>query len=94
MLYGNKVIALCTTKVSDIQTSRFISALNSKLVENSASLFVYSMSTELNWDDDIPPAASVYDVINYEITDAVVIMDQRIKSRVLAKKNNFQSQGI
>ena len=86
MLYGNKIVALCTTKVSDIQTSRFVSALNSKLVENSASLFVYSMSTELNWAEEIPPAASVYDAVNYSITDAVVIMDQRIKSRVLTKK--------
>lgn len=86
MLYGNKVIALCTTKVSDIQTSRFVSALNSRLVENSASLLVYSMNSELTWDERVPPETSVYDAVNYSITDAVIIMDQRIKSRVVTKK--------
>lgn len=87
MIYGNKIITLCTAKVSDIQVSRFVSALNDKLVNNSASLMVYSINTELYWDDDnISAEVAVYDIIKYGITDAVIIMDEKIKNRSVVEK--------
>lgn len=86
MLFGKKIIALCTARINDSLMGKFISVLNNKLNKNGFSLLVFSMNSELYWnEEDISTESSVYEIINYEITDAIVIMDERIKSRTIAE---------
>lgn len=86
VLNGRKIIALCTARINDAQLSKFISELNCRLIKSGASLFVYSIDSELYWnEDDISAEVSVYDLIDFDITDAVIIMDERIKSHTVSQ---------
>lgn len=86
MLFGKKIVALCTARINDSLMGKFISVLNRRLVKDGYTLMIYSMNSELYWNEDnISTESSVYELINYEVTDAVVIMDERIKSRTISK---------
>lgn len=86
MLFGKKIIALCTARINDSLMGKFISVLNNKLNQNGFKLLIFSMNSELYWNEEnISTEASVYEIINYDITDAIVIMDERIKSRTITE---------
>lgn len=86
MLFGKKIIALCTARINDCFMGKFISVLNSRLHENGYALLVYAMNAELYWnEEEISTESSIYELINHEVTDAVVIMDERIKSRTVSQ---------
>ena len=80
MIGGKKIIALCTYGILEPQVFRFISDLNEMLRKENGMLFVYAMNTEIgNGGDFYLAESAVYDLIPYDIVDAVVIMAERIK---------------
>lgn len=84
MLYGKKIIALCTSTINDVQVSRFVNELNAKLVKSDFALFVYNINMDVYWEEGVIPAeASVYDLINYDAVDMIVIMHEKIKSNTV-----------
>ena len=97
MIGGKKIIALCISRLHDTDNNRFIAILNEQLRSAGCSLFIYNITTDLYWNEDETRAeASVFDLIDYERTDAVVIMDEKIKSRNVSKKivRNSRAHGI
>lgn len=84
MIRDKKIVALCTSRIFDPQIQSFIEILNEELKLENAWLWIYAINSDIYWDEDTLPAeASVFDYIQYDHVDAVVIMDEKIKSRVL-----------
>ena len=85
MFCGKRIIALCTSRVYDDQVNEFIDALNGYIVQKGYRLFVYSINNDMYWEEqNINAGTAVYSLIDYDITDAVVIMDEKIKSRTVS----------
>ncbi|MBQ8928596.1 MAG: GGDEF domain-containing protein [Oscillospiraceae bacterium] len=82
MIGGRKVIALCMSRIHDMENSRFIAELNRRCAKAACSLFIYNINTDLYWDDSHPSAeTAVFDLIDCDRTDAIILMDEKIKSR-------------
>lgn len=87
MVSGRKIIALCTSRVFDTENHRFITHLNNALVKENCSLLIYHINADQYWvDDKIDASTAVFELIDYEKTDAVIWMDERIKSKRLSQK--------
>ncbi len=70
-----------------MENHRFVEELNNRLFRAGCSLWIYHINSDLYWDDTTPrPDASVFELIDYTRTDAVVIMDERIKSKPITGK--------
>lgn len=82
MINGKKAIALCIAKVNDGPSHDLIASLNEKLRAVDMNLFVYATVSDLYWNiPDETGEASVYDIIDYENTDAIIIYEDKIKNK-------------
>lgn len=82
MMFGKKVIALCLSRINDDVSHDYIMNLSKFFEERDWRLFVYATCTDLYWNTpEDRGEASVFSLINYDVTDAVIIMDEKIKSR-------------
>ena len=87
MLNGRKIVALCTSRLNDPENSRFVAELNEFLRTDQTSLFIYNINTDLYWnDDELRAEASVFSLIDFSVTDAVVIMHEKIKSEKVTQQ--------
>ena len=87
-MIGNiKIIAVCMCKVYDERNYRIIRALNNFAVENDYRLFVYHTCSDLYWKTlSEKGEQSVFDLIDYNITDAVVTFEEGVYAEnVMAK---------
>lgn len=85
MLHGKRIISLCMSRLHDVDNARFITQLNQLLAKENCSLWIYNINSDLYWDDGPYNAEStVYELIDYEHTDVVIVMDEKIKSRKVA----------
>ena len=84
MICGRKIIALCTSRVYDAGHHRFIRVLNDNLTKFNYRLFIYTLNTDLYWNEEANCAEKcVFDLIPYDRIDGVIIMDEKIKSRTI-----------
>ncbi|MBQ6675266.1 MAG: GGDEF domain-containing protein [Ruminococcus sp.] len=82
MLFGRKIIALCTSRVYDAGHHRFIRVLNDNLSKFNYRLFIYTLNTDLYWNEEESCAETkVYDLIPYDKIDGLIVMDEKIKSK-------------
>ena len=82
---SRKLVALCTSRVYDPQIYDFILTLNETLRRESASLLVFTINSDIYWDESrIPAEAYVYDIIPYEELSCLILMDEKIKSHTIA----------
>ncbi len=96
MIYDRKLVALCTSRVFDPQVHSFIEKLNEELKTGGFFLWIYAINADLYWEDDADESeTTVFNIIDWNLTDVVVIMDEKIKShrvsgRIIdnARKNN------
>ena len=85
MIKDKKLVALCTYRIYDHGEFAFITELNRLFRENNCALFIYALNSEIgNSGNDIAEAA-VFDYIPYRKTDAIIILDEKIKSREVAQ---------
>lgn len=85
MYKENKVIALCISKIS-IHTE-FIRALNNVLQNNGYKLFVYHTCSDLFWNNQTEKAEkAVFDLIDYNIVDAVIVHEEAFFDKETVKK--------
>ena len=87
-MIGNiKIIAVCMCKVYDERNYRIIRALNNFAVENDYRLFVYHTCSDLYWKTlSEKGEQSVFDLIDYNITDAVVTFEEGVYAENVMKK--------
>ena len=93
MINGKKLVALCTSRIYDPQIHGYIVKLNERLKEKDYSLLVFAINSDIYWEEDRQAAEKyVFDLIPYNYIDAVVIMDEKIKSHKIADKIIKKSQ--
>ena len=81
------IIILCTSRIYDPQVHGYIELMNERLRREKCALLIYTINSDLYWDDaNITAEATVFDVIPYDIADAVIIMDEKIKSHTVSQK--------
>lgn len=81
MINGKKIVILCAPTLSDDSCHKFITSLNSYLPSDDCRLLVFATTTDLFWHSPAQEGeAAIFDLINYETADAVVIFEERIKS--------------
>lgn len=81
MINGKKIVALCAYRVYDSQEFAFVTELNELLKAHDCRLFIYAINNEIGNSGDNLAETKVFDLIPYDKVDAVVIMDEKIKSR-------------
>ena len=87
MIRDKKIVALCTSRIFDPQIQSFIEILNEELKLENAWLWIYAINSDIYWSEGTLPAeTSVFDHIQYDHVDAVVIMDEKIKSHEVSQK--------
>ena len=87
MFHNHRMVALCTSRVYDTQIHSFIETLNEKLKTQNCSLLVYAINSDIYWEEEkISAETAVYDVIPYPYMDAIIIMDEKIKSHTVTNR--------
>ncbi|MBO6298714.1 MAG: GGDEF domain-containing protein [Lachnospiraceae bacterium] len=87
MVGNHKVAALCTSRIYDLQVYDYILALCERLREQGFSLWIYSINEDLYWvEDHFPAEAAIFSYIDYEKTDIVILMDEKIKNHTIARR--------
>ena len=87
MLNDTKIIALCTSRIYDPQLQGFVEILNESLKRSGARLWIYALNADIYWNEEkLTAEIHVFDYIPYDIVDAVIIMDEKIKSRTVSER--------
>lgn len=87
MLNGKRIISLCTSRLNEMENSRFVAELNEELRARDTALFIYNVNTDLYWNDDnIRAEAAVFGLVDFDISDAVIIMYEKIKSNAVTER--------
>jgi len=79
MLNGYHIAAVCASKIHEDTMCCFIDALNKALVKHNWRVFVYTTASDLYWKrkSDIGEA-TVFDLIDYNIVDALIVLGNKI----------------
>lgn len=86
MLFGHKIVALCTARIQDEDSHKLIERLNLLLTQQGGRLFIYSTCSDL-WNktpSDMAQSA-VFELLPYDIVDAVVIMEEKINDKTVVE---------
>ena len=87
MINGRKLVALCTSRVYEPQNHGFIVKVNERLKAEGYSTLVFTINSDIYWEEDrVATEKYVFDLIPYDYIDAVIIMDEKIKSHKIAHK--------
>lgn len=74
MIDGKKIIGVCITKVQEVRNINLIDNLHDYAEKNNSKLIIFNSYSDFytgrKYDDG---AKAIYDVINYDIMDAIVI---------------------
>ena len=92
MIYNKKLVAICTSRIYDNQHHIFLVRLNEQLTQMGCAMMIFTLNSDLYWEETVSPECYVFDIIPYDIVDCVVIMDEKIKCRkvtesILARAN-------
>jgi diguanylate cyclase (GGDEF)-like protein len=87
MVGDKKIVALCTSRVYDPQVQSFIEAFNEKVKDQGIRVWIYALNADIYWEEDSDSAEiAIFDIIPYDLIDAVVLMDEKIKSHRIAER--------
>lgn len=82
MLDGHKIVALCTARIHDEDSYKFIERLNNMLVSRGHRLFVFSTTSDLlNHTASDIAQKTVYELMNFDVVDVVAIMEEKINDK-------------
>ncbi len=93
MINGRKIIVLCTYRIYESQQFAFISEFNRILRQKGFYLFIFSLNSEMGSVVEAVPEGAVFNEIPYNKVDAVVIMDEKLKSRKLSQSIIDRARG-
>lgn len=87
MLYGKKIIALCIANAGDNRNFEFIHAMNHHLQKKGYKLFIYHTCTDFyNQKQCEEGEKAVFDLMDYDIIDAVVVCCESFKDDALINR--------
>lgn len=86
MFKDKKIAALCTSRVYDPQRYQYIRELSNNLRRQDIYLMIYSLNSDLYWQEDTYfPEAEIFDIIPFDMIDVLVIMDENIKCKRISR---------
>ncbi|MDO4317013.1 MAG: GGDEF domain-containing protein [Lachnospiraceae bacterium] len=86
MLGGHKIISVCISKLNDERNYQFIESLNAAAVERDFRLFLYQTCSDLYWRTaNEEGELSVFELIDYDVTDLVIIFDETFQVKTVVK---------
>lgn len=97
MIRDHKVIALCTSRIHDDDSYEFITRLNRRLSVLGYNLFIYGTCSALYWSNlSEMGEMCVFDLIDYENFEGIIVFDEKIKSRPIKEKivHDAQKAGV
>ncbi len=89
MLGDKKVIGVCLTKCEDDLRTNFLSAFHLCATENNYKIIVFNSLRDLYYNDEHDKgSASIFNVINYDVIDALVVLgetiyDEKLKDKII-----------
>ncbi len=84
MIGNRKIIAVCVARIQDDATNDYITALNDATFNTDYNVLVYNTSTVIDTEDCYTDAQFyVYNLIDYSIIDAVIIVEEAILNKVV-----------
>ena len=87
MVNGRKVIAVCVAKIGDGGSYEYIEKLYSQFIAAGYRMMIYNTCSDFYWDKPSEQGEkAVFDLIDYRITDAVVIVASSIWGRSLVEQ--------
>lgn len=82
MIYGKYVAALCIPRIHDGTNHKLIVSLSRSLYCCGIKLLVYATPSELYWKtQDEKGEKAVFELINYDVTDVVIIHTEALKDK-------------
>lgn len=82
MINGKKVISLCVPRINSKETHILVTSMNNCLPDENWALLVYATPSELFEGRTISKGQSaIFDLIDYENTDAVVIFEEKFQDK-------------
>lgn len=82
MLGGYKIIGLCTCRVHEEESYRYVKEFNRQFTKKGYRLFVYATCADLYWNSISEKGeAAVYKLIDFDILDALIIQEERIRNK-------------
>lgn len=82
MLGGHKIIGLCTCRVHEEESYKYVTEFNRYFTQKGYRLFVYATCADLYWNSVSEQGESaVYKLIDFNILDALVIQEERIRNK-------------
>lgn len=97
MFNGKKIIAVCIPRVYDPASFEYLQFLNQCAVSSDYALFVYQSNTDFGIyattsRNDVGESY-IFDLIDYDIIDGMVIFSELIKDKELVKKTAAKAIG-
>ena len=87
MLEENRMVALCTCRIQDKESHRFISKLDETLKEINCNLIVYNCSSYIGSEsEDYDPQLPVFDLIDKSVVSAVIVQADRFNNHRVCRK--------
>ena len=87
MINGRKLVALCTSRVYEPQTHGYIVRINERLKAEGYAVLIFAINSDIYWEEDrIATERYIFELLPYRYLDAVIIMDEKIKSHKVANK--------
>lgn len=87
MLFGYKILIYCTSKIYENKFCEFISTLNEELVPHNWRILTFCTETDLfKGDRNNKGEKNIFDLINYDIADAVLYAEEKILDKEVIKK--------
>lgn len=87
MIFGQYIAALCIPRIHEATNHNFIASLSKHLSEFNCHTMVYATPSELFWNSlDEQGEKTVFELINYDITDVVIIQDEVLKNKDVIKE--------
>ncbi len=87
MVGGKKLVALCTSRIYEPEAHGYVIRLNERLKAEGYAVLIFAINSDIYWEEDrLATERYVFELIPYRDIDAVVIMDEKIKSHKIANK--------
>lgn len=86
MIGNKKIIALCISRIQDSATNDYITALYNAVSDKDYRIFVYNTCTtvaEEDYKENVQTA--VFDLIDYEVIDAMIVFEEVIQNKGLSE---------
>lgn len=93
MLYGYNILIYCTSKIYKPDFTKFIAELNTKLIAKNWRIMIFCTDSDLGKDNkNNKGSQNIFDLINFDIADAVLFSKNCILDKEVVSKLKFKAK--